>query len=496
MKVVKKSLTFCLGRRVIVLISIFLLSVALYFVKPESLSPSVTIIDKNFSSYVWGIKHLDIHAVLAENNIGYNFTLFDAQKVVYRDKQELAELHSATGLDIKELVALRPERILLHELIVQAVTKIRFDNPDEMRTFVKNNFAKLIQYSETKRILTKVNKYRADLQKIPFTNGAETDILIKEDYLPGEFINSYTVQDAMHALSVDRKYRNYADFKINQFITEFLNGYLKTNPKHAIELNENSKPYTVMLAGGPASGKSTYGYAVKHKFEQNNIDWRNVVKINSDSYKKLLVDFDPIKYDVYYSQLVQPETQMISNYRLKQRIGEYIAKKKIQYVFWDQVLIDPVRVSWGLKHDGRVDIFLVNADVKTAINRAYHRGQHTGRYESTKLILELHKQVVKQLPKVITSFAGKKMNLTLLDNSRFSNPGNQPNDESITKVVKIDNMHQSVYLYDTEKLQNFINKLNINSNTNNMNELYAVLGDTSVDDYLDLFYKKGYKVFV
>jgi hypothetical protein len=439
------------------------------------------------NNQAWNIPVIDLQTqLLAHHSDKFNYTIFDTNKVAFRSQAELAELYLATDIDIKELVALKPERILLHEIIVQTITKLRWNTQDEMRAHVKFAVNNLIKSYQLKKIVIDTDVYRNNLAK-NLTTSQQIDLTnIKTSYIPGKYVAHYTAKQAAIALQVDYKYKRYIEPRIRNLVTSYFEKLFKEQPHNRITVDPSKRPHTIIMAGGSASGKSTYGRLIQSQMAHNGIDWQNVVKVNTDSYKELLNIDDSKNSNIFYSQLVQPEAQIISSYRLKYRIGDLIRQKVIQNIFWDQVLIEPNKIEWGLLNNGVVSVHIVSADTTNSVQRSYARGKLTGRYEPTEMLLNFHKRVTQELPNIITRFAGKNVYISVLDNN--------VDRDSVIKVLEIFNAQKYAVIYDSNKLNNFISKTNINQKAKTSNELQQDRENIKFNNYFSVLTANGYTV--
>lgn len=420
-----------------------LASILLYFLlKSFSTNDSSNIIDS-----AWLIPKIELERELLNTDSSkYDYTLFDNKHVTYRSKSNLAELFKATGKDITELVALRPTRIILHEVIVQAITRYRWEDIAELYTHINKVVDELNISQQGQQIFRDLDEYRQNInEKLTKKSTMLTNIKLVSDYHPGQFVSGYSLRQAKIDLQFDSLYNTYANQKLNKLVTDYYDRLFIAQPELEINVKKNIRPYTVMLSGGPASGKSTYSRMMKLKYQQNGIDWRDVVKVNPDDVKCLLKIKDEGISNLYFSQLVQPEANILSNNRLSERIDTFIKQKKIKHVLWDQVLIDTQRVNWGLRDNGIVAISIIYSDTDKAIQRSFERGHVSGRFEPTSLILDYHKQVTEELPERITMFAGKNVLLTLLENNG--------SEFAAKKVFEVFNLFKYAVVYDQKSLK-------------------------------------------
>lgn len=440
----------------------------------------------------WQIPTLELSNILfSDDSEQYNYTIFDTNQVSFRSKSELAELYKATDFDIRELVALKPERLLLHEVITQTITKWRWNTTDELLTQIKLVVSYLKKSYQMQNLAKDSENYRNNIY-IELNKKKDLDVsYIKKSYSPGRYINNYTIKQAALALQVDIKYNEYINPRIINLVNNYYEKLFKDNPNSQIKVDSNKKPRTVIIAGGPASGKTTYSRLMQFKLLHEGIEWQDVVKINVDYYKNLLAlnnikqNINPnINPNILFSQLVQLEAQMISNYRLKARVVELLKQRQIQFVLWDQVLVDPAKIEWGLLNNGTVSIHVISTDITNAIQRSYQRGKLTGRYEATEQVLNLHKRVTQELPEIINRFSGKNVYINILDNN------NQK--ESLSKIFEVYNAQKYAVIYDSSKLISFISKLNMNSKIQSTKVEQDV--NINIKEYFSILATNGYVI--
>ena len=101
-----------------------------------------------------------------------------------------------------------------------------------------------------------------------------------------------------------------------------------------------------MVNGGPASGKGTSVANIMASAADVGIDWKNVAKINTDSYKPLLLEPGSVKPELY-SQLAQEEAATVDQL-IQKRLIIRAENKQAPHTYIDQVFPGTDKFRYGL----------------------------------------------------------------------------------------------------------------------------------------------------
>ena len=138
------------------------------------------------------------------------------------------------------------------------------------------------------------------------------------------------------------------------------------------------------------------------------------------------------------------------------------------HTFIDQVYAGKDKIEYGLINGGKVRGTIVSTDTEDALIRSYGRGVKDGdkgRYESTHVLLRLHKSMTEQTPTTLSEFSGQDVQFLFVDN-------NVPEDQPSQKFMAVDMKSQDVVIYSQEKLDRFALKTSINIDAKSSSDLY------------------------
>jgi uncharacterized UPF0146 family protein len=431
------------------------------------------------------------------------YTILDNANVVYRDAQELAELHSIEPtITPKEYVAYRPARLSLHETIIAISTTIKIANEAQMQDLTKLIHAEVVQdldklYLNADRlnlehnITSLVDKYLAGedistefdgkLKKIcdQIKNAESNGVVF------GKFKGNFTARDAMIARATDLMFSNLAKQQIEILVAEKLAAHAELQ---YLETPAADQRLMLMVTGGPASGKGSSVVRLEENAKNEGISWDNMVKINTDIYKPLLLEPGTVKPELY-STLSQEEAATI-NQGIQQRLLAMAQEGRAPHIFIDQVYVGPTQIDLGLINGGKVRGIIVSTDTGDAVERSFARGEidgDKGRYESTSLLLSCHKAMTEQVPTTLSKYLGKNVTFLLVDN-------NVKRGEQATDVMHIDLKDQNLQIYDQDNLKKFILKTSIITTAQDNESLYDRSKTVSVAAYLNPLVERGINI--
>lgn len=430
-------------------------------------------------------KQPTVNNILVED---LQYTVLDHNRVVYRDSMELAELHAINDkIPPKEYVAYRPERMILHESIAAVSIQLQLFDEKEMQKVTREiseaAIAELSAFSlERRRASLQIHcddlitRYLAG-DDICGEEDGEKIIEICEQIKScpakfGQYIPGYTAKHAMLARATDILFTEKTQDIITYLVQEQIDA--RTDLKRLI-IPEHNARYTFMVNGGPASGKGSSVANIVASAADVGIDWNNVVKINTDSYKPLLLEPGSVKPELY-SQLAQEEAATVHQL-VQKRLTAMAENKQAPHTFIDQVFPGTDKLRYGLIQGGCVRGIVVSTEVADALTRSCERGEEDGalgRYESTEGLLRLHKASTEQLPSNLAQFPGENIQFSVVDN-------NVPYGEQATQFMTIDMLEKKINITSPEKLNHFVKKTSIRPDAKYDQQLYnaTVMDDLS-----------------
>jgi hypothetical protein len=408
------------------------------------------------------------------------YTILDNTNVTYRGSKELGALHLIDStMDPKEYVAYRPQRLALHETIVAVSTQLKTVDEDDMRYVVGIVYADVLAKLEglaletlrdsmTAEIKALVLKYQKGIDISKAVNGALVaaicdQVEAKRDVF-AQFKETYTPEDAMVARAVDILFSEESKKQIETLVSSVIASQDILEP---LTIPSPKDRTMFMVSGGQASGKGSSVARLEESAAAEKIEWDNVVKVNTDSYRLLLLKPGSVQKELY-SQLSQPEAATI-NQSIQKRLATMAHAGKAPHVFVDQVFVGPAQIDLGLLKGGKVRGIIVSTDVGDAIERSYTRGLNDGdegRYEATKGLLTCHQKMAAQVPTTLSKYSGKNVTFLLVDN-------NVPKGEQAEDVMEVDLLRRKVQVFSEAKLDRFALKAKINPGATSKEDLYT-----------------------
>lgn len=209
------------------------------------------------------------------------YSIFNLEHCYY-NQLKLAELYCAIEDAPKMLVAFKPHRLTLHEVIVAVSTMIQYGNEASMRSAVIAVYSDSHFQSEVKLICESLEREREAIKKrVVFllekykkreTIEDETEnSLLKEIYEKaysnrdkiGKRVDKFTADDAVVHVVTDRLYHYTASKKLKNYIKIYIDKLISAGKYKSIKIPRQNERYTFMVAGGQASGKGTTIEAIR-----------------------------------------------------------------------------------------------------------------------------------------------------------------------------------------------------------------------------------------
>jgi hypothetical protein len=420
----------------------------------------------------------------------YPYTIFD-ETLVCRSRRELLELHTETNIPPRLLVTFKPKRLLLHEIIINMVTLIQLEDEKEMRAKViamyeaiKSALPHEVFAEITKNREQTVQQLQASLKQIK-SNRYDAESKYVQQLLAMRIKFPRISDSSLIKLITDKLYSEHACAIIRDKVQRAIQYNINQEILTSIAPPEPCSRVSFMALGGQASGKGRAVTILHQRAATKNIAWKDLVKINTDSYKPLLLDSTTI-HPKWYSQLVQEEASLIHS-RIQDRLFSLVNSSAAPHIFVDQVFLGADKLDLATREEGDSICVVISTDVETAIERSYMRGEDTGRYEDTEGLLRGHKLMTQQIPDTLAKFPGKDISLHLIDN-------NMPVTDPVISIMGIEVKEQRIIIYDIAKLHRFIKKTIINIDTEMPSEIYDEKSTLSIPAYLEPLLILGFNI--
>ncbi len=339
---------------------------------------------------------------------------------------------------------LTPRRIALHEIIIAVTTQLQIENEKSLHQIVV----------EIKKFLSEKIEmaiHELNLERKKFLSSLKNS-------------NQENYPSTLDLINLDEICYQRSSAKIKAIVEKGIVDFIQSSPKiQKIELPNNGKRIIFMFTGGPASGKTTFVPMIKRQAEEARLDWKNFVKVNADYYQHLLLD--PQNYaNPLHAQMVIHEAVCLKMLII-QRLKEMQNENQLPYIIFDQNHIVTEEIDYLLLKNSSVEIFVLTTDVKNAIDRASKRCEETGRCINARDILKLHKIISGEFYENLALLYGKKIILTILDNSDESH-------KKLSPILRVDLENGEFILFNEAGLNKFLFNQRINMNATSSDNIF------------------------
>lgn len=469
---------------------------------------------------------------------GLFITMFDSRNHVSEGlsssdvKKEYERNSKAVG---EYILSLSPERLALHETIIAISTQLKVASEDDfVDTFNKiyeEAVLPLIQSKnsvfETKNKLIKKN---VETYGIEYFGNSQEKALSKyksdfekytDQYNKNLAKNKNEIQTLAQKFSVERptrderqkmqelqeitsfmeqnKERIIIDIVINsqilqsnrKLVKDFVSGdkglfnseYIKQFNHLTLHSKESRKSF--LIVGGAASGKGGVTNSVKNAQE----DPQDLLEINPDLYKKLLLPFSEVKgHEELHAALTHMESAIVFD-----NIAE-TWQKMAENDQAPNILMDVQRAgNWqlGVLGTGDTNIYASSPvlPLTIALDRAYSRGLKTGRFVPTEEIIRGHKEQLK-----LNLNAMKKGVSYQFYNTNISFGEIPP------LIAEYNPAKSEMNIYDMHSMYDYFQKDELNVNARNLDTLSKATPKSTVaailmhSEFMDINIKSADKV--
>ncbi|KTD60901.1 coiled-coil protein [Legionella santicrucis] len=297
------------------------------------------------------------------------------------------------------------------------------------------------------------------------------------------------VADALLKQEMDTTLSTIAEEKIESLIEQ---GKLEALPLvSAIDANTfigvpesplKSYPdrFTVLMAGGPGSGKSitTESFALQLQ-QQTGYSLDELALLTVDRKRTIYYDDDCVKgtHKKHIGTLTHDEAVVTYNMS-----GEFLSRrmdqnKKVPNVFKEMCNIWPTWLDIGLKKDGTYLITVSTRKPEKAVEGVIKRGIENNDFITPpEYVLNSYRSVSERFPQVIQENQSKKVIISVVNNelaieNKFNKEQEQELEDNKPAVV-VDCETNTIYIVNLLQYVDFINQSQLNSKATSAQELY------------------------
>ena len=221
---------------------------------------------------------------------------------------------------------------------------------------------------------------------------------------------------------------------------------------------------THFFIGPPGAGKSTI-IALKSQAAGYSMDWNNQVKINTDTYRALVIDSRLVTENVELQHLLNYEEAAYISRLSKQLYDNKINKHIAPNILIDAAFLSSREVEKGLKKGGHVNINIVTSPMKSCLVRAFLRGQSEQRYVTKDYIIGSCKFAANYIEQIVQKYIGKNIKYYIYSND-------VPKGEPPILIEKGNLGKRTIKVFREDLLKEFLKEQKLNPNAKTLDELY------------------------
>jgi hypothetical protein len=319
---------------------------------------------------------------------------------------EMTEVFPTQTTPIRDLCVVNPNRLVLHEMVGHLVLNTVVEEPTDTVIATRSKELSREFLAANPTFEEDMRAYRDEQEHLVRDSFAGRGSLSPEARTLVEKFSRETASvkgggtltphdhAAIAKRVADQLYARHAQRQIEAFLprSTLFASLPKIPPQNA------ATRALLMVNGGIASGKGSSEETIQGAMRARGIEWRDIAKLNTDSYKQTLLDPADLPPEMahFYSGLVHDEASMIRN-RVYEQYMQRMEADTAPHMYFDQVWTQKEILEMGGRTPNGIDVYMVQIPVESSVGMAYSRGVSTRRFETTQGILGTHQRVPIQL---------------------------------------------------------------------------------------------------
>ncbi len=374
---------------------------------------------------------------------------------VFTSFAEIAELRDLTGLEAAELVVFRPQRLVLHELLIRVTGD--FSVPDGshyedlginframtgaiLSRYLEPHMAELVAaYDGQRRHLAKLidnalegggDPQRADEWEAQAAAGTEPEQAVRRALarvvraLFGRHGSTWGSTELIARLAIGLACNSYASSEIGRRIEPYLKEAAQREGYRLLPAQE--RPIVMNTKGPSASGKSTLRPLQRALARRVGVEWNEFALISPDIWRKQLLDYASLGADYRYAAMLTSDELAIVDRKLDRYMEGKAAAGAMPHMLIDRFRFgsfaaEAERAGRLLSRFGhRIYFFFMLTPPRALVERAWTRGLEVGRYKAIDDVLAHGVEAYAGMPRLFLSWAEqeeKPVHYEFLDNS-------------------------------------------------------------------------------
>jgi hypothetical protein len=386
-------------------------------------------------------------------------TIFRAENV-FTSPAEAIELRGLTGFTLSELVAFRPQRLALHELLVRVTADIAVPDGSRIGDLGLNfrEMARLIlarylepemsaiigAYTEARReigsaiggAISAVGREwgPGEIAEIEALAASATDAAVAAAarclarVMSALFVthgSAWGTKELIASIATELACNNYGSDCIGQVITPLLKRAAHAEGYKLLPRQES--PVVINTKGPSASGKSSLRPLQKKLAGDIGVQWSDFALISPDIWRKQLLDYGALGAAYKYAGAFTSEELQIVDSKLDRYMARKFQRGEMSHLLIDRFRFDsfaPDSEEAGsnlLTRFGQsIYLFFMITPPEMLVERAWTRGLEFGRYKAVDDTLAHSVEAYSGTPNVFFTWvrrSDKRIHFEFLDNT-------------------------------------------------------------------------------
>ncbi len=189
-----------------------------------------------------------------------------------------------------------------------------------------------------------------------------------------------------------------------------------------------AKPMVLNVKGASAAGKSTIRPLQRELAERMGVPWQDFALISPDYWRKFLLDYAALGDDFKYAAMLTGEELEIIDKKLDSYMAAKAARGQVPHLLIDRFRFDSFTPLAKKTAEGnllsrfgdQVFMFFMITPPAETVERAWKRGQKTGRFKAVDDLLFHNIEAYTGMPQLFLSWVNKtqqRVHFEFLDNS-------------------------------------------------------------------------------
>lgn len=412
-------------------------------------------------------------------------TIDDSKNYCYEKmtNRELEQRHKDSNIMARnEFRNFSLEKLVLHESIIEI--SLNYQTPDEklfqgMCTELQAN-ANLAAYKDNLAENIQSSKQESSQQIEKFRNNPDGDLILKgwHEKLDAAYpeLSDNKKLDIMQNSLYDKILSTKNEILAQEIVK---NAVISTSfteyAQKALKLTSHSEEtrQSVLVVGGAASGKGSITILAKKSLKDDTVE------LNPDLYKKLILPEHKIDYTLYdkrdtkiqHGSITHTESSIIFD-KIADRWSQMAKSGRAPNLLMDVCRAGNWMIDIASSGNTKINVMAANVSTSSALDRAWQRGEATGRFMPTKDLLQGHADQIYTQSNAITN---RSCNILVFSTETVY--GHVP-----TLAMFTDQESKSLNIVDHKAVVHYLHKASINPQATSEENLHNLRSSTYLID--------------